>query len=182
MKSILNNLFLLFLVCLLATCSLQISPKELYFFDPEYESEIDFVCIPIQYNKSTYILCSGKDFLYDLLNIKICSKEEFDKFCYQSIIQNIPILVDSMVFNQIVQSNSYYDPNEPIPQEWNIYKDTKVTCDTLHTLFLRQALEDKRINYLIYNCWEQDIFVGISDELGPYYLNIYDSKNKMRIY
>ena len=81
MKSILSNLFVFIVLVGLVACSSFQSPKERYFFDTEYESDIDFICIPIQYNSQTYVLCAGKGYLYNLLNIKICSKVEFMKLC-----------------------------------------------------------------------------------------------------
>ena len=180
MKSILSNLFVFIVLVGLVACSSFQSPKERYFFDTEYESDIDFICIPIQYNSQTYVLCAGKGYLYNLLNIKICSKVEFMKLCYQSLKKEEPIIVDSTTFYQM--QNDLYNPNIPIPEAWKIYENTQMMCDTLHSLFLRKEWGDPRIKYLIYKCWERDIFVGTSDELGPYYLNIYDSKLQMRLY
>lgn len=180
MKSILNNLLVVIVLWGFMACSIDQFPKEKYFFDIEYEGDIDFICIPIEYNSQTYILCTSKGYLYDLLNIKICSKENFMKLCYQSLKKDEPIIVDSVAFLQI--RNDLYNPNIPIPEEWEIYKNTQIACDTLHTLFLRKEWTDPRIEYLIYKCWEQDIFVGTSDEIGPYYLNIYDSRKQMTLY
>lgn len=180
MKSILSNLFIFIILVGFVACSSFQSPKEEYFFDTEHEGDIDFICIHIQYNSQTYILCADKGYLYNLLNIKICSKARFLKLCYQSLKKGEPIIVDSAVFCQM--QNNLYNPNVPIPEEWEIYENTQIMCDTLHTLFLRKEWRDPRIEYLIYKCWERDIFVGTSDELGPYYLNIYDSRKHMTLY
>ena len=180
MKSILSNLFVFIMLMNFMACSPFRSPQKEYFFCVEYEGDINFICIPIQYDSQTYVLCASKGYLYDLLNVKICNKENFMKLCYQALEKEEPIIVDSIAFSQM--QNDLYNPNIPIPKEWKIYENTQIICDSLHALFLRKEWRDPRVKYLIYQCWERDIFVGTSDEMGPYYLNIYDSSEQKKVY
>lgn len=182
MKLILNRIFELSLVMSLIACSYQRNAKVEYLRNQiQCESEINFVCLTISYVGNTYAYCADIEQLLSVFNIEASQKTDFVEACCQSILRDTSIEIDSLTFARI-DPNDLYDLNTLIPMEWEIYNNTQTVCDTLHALFARKECTDTRVNYLIYKCWQQDIFASTSDETGPYYLYLYDAKQDMSYY
>lgn len=94
---------------------------------------------------------------------------------------NRPLVVDSLLFVRL-QPEELIDQTLPVAKEWEVYNDSQVASDTLHALWKQKRQTDPRVKYLINKCWEKDIFICTTDELGPDYLCIYDSKKGIAYY
>lgn len=182
MKHILNKILELSLFMSLISCSCHQSAKEEYWRNHiQCESEVSFFCLIVSYVGQTYAYCSDMEQLLSVFNIEASQRVDFVKTCSPSILMNIPLEIDSLTFVRM-DPKDLYDLSTLLPEEWEIYDNPQRACDTLHALFARKECTDNRVNYLIYKCWQQDIFASTSDETGPYYLYLYDAKQDMSYY
>lgn len=141
-------------------------------FSDRMENEIVLTIIPFINNDDTILCCVDIISLYDEMNIKVISLEQYMELTYQSYKCNKPLCISDEYFKHLSNLGCIVKTNEDIDL---IYKRDGVDgllnhFESLDHRFVEFFSDRKAINYLAYLLWINGYVLGTDDESSTWHV------------
>lgn len=130
--------------------------KSFFLFKSDFVGEFDFyyIVIPIQYQNEKIFISTTSVLLYEDLGVYILDFNSFGLAVYEQYQKGQPLMVNEYVYDKNKEDAIVEDPQ--LKSIYNAFGIEGVIDDFLNK---KKITFNSKFNYLVYLCWQHDIFV-----------------------